>query len=66
MNRDELVALLRKRIKQAGTQSALARELGITSAYLHDILNGNREPGENVLSALGLRRVIAYVKEDKK
>lgn len=36
------VALIRKRL----TQGALAKELGITNAYLSDILRGNRKGGK--------------------
>lgn len=51
--------LLRRRL-DGKTQTALAAELGITPAYLSDILNFRREPGRRVLKALGLRRVISY------
>lgn len=36
------VALIRKRI----TQNEFAKELGITNAYLSDILRGNRKGGK--------------------
>ncbi len=36
------VALIRKRI----TQNQFAKELGITNAYLSDILRGNRKGGK--------------------
>lgn len=42
------------------TQAAVARELGISPAYLCDILAGRREPGPSVLKALGLERKISY------
>jgi transcriptional regulator with XRE-family HTH domain len=66
MTRDELVKLLQRRVQTAGTQAALAKELGITAAYLGDVLNGKRKPGPTVLNALGFRRVITYVKDEKK
>jgi transcriptional regulator with XRE-family HTH domain len=40
--------------------SDLAEELGIGRSYLSEIYSGKREPGETVLSALGLRREIVY------
>lgn len=36
------VALIRKRM----TQETFAKELGITKAYLYDILRGNRKGGK--------------------
>jgi len=66
MTRDELVKLLQRRVQTAGTQAALAKELGITAAYLGDVLNGKREPGPTLLNALGFRRVITYVRAGEK
>lgn len=42
------------------TQPQLARRLGISAQYLHDILHGRREPGESVLEFLGLEKVVIY------
>jgi transcriptional regulator with XRE-family HTH domain len=58
MTRGELVELLQRKVQRAGTQAALAKELGITAAYLGDVLHGKREPGPKLLNALGFRRVI--------
>jgi transcriptional regulator with XRE-family HTH domain len=51
--------LIRRRL-DGKTQAALAAELGITPAYLSDILNFRREPGRRVLKALGLQKVVSY------
>jgi transcriptional regulator with XRE-family HTH domain len=66
MTRDELVELLHRKVQRAGTQAALAVELGVTPVYLGDVLLGKREPGPKLLNALRFRRVITYVKDDKK
>jgi transcriptional regulator with XRE-family HTH domain len=66
MTRDELMKLIQQRVEQTGTQAALARELGITAVYLGDVLSGKREPGPKILDALGIRRVITYVKVGEK
>lgn len=42
------------------TQLSLARKLGISAQYLHDILHGRREPGESALEYLGLEKVVVY------
>ena len=62
MTRDELIQLVEKKVERAGTQLAVAKELGITSAYLGAVLRGKREPGPSILDALGIRRVITCVK----
>lgn len=47
--------------RRAGrTLAELARELEVSSAYLSDVMNGNREPGPKILDALGLERVVTY------
>ena len=51
---------LRQWAKQRGSQRALARELGVSEAYLSDIINGRRDPGRKILKALGLERVVDY------
>ncbi|MBI5651743.1 MAG: helix-turn-helix domain-containing protein [Chloroflexi bacterium] len=66
MTRDEVVELLRKKIEKAGTQVAIAREFGVTEAYISDILHGKSAPGEKVLVGLGLRRVVSYVRRETK
>jgi len=61
MTRASLVLRLRRRVRQAGqTQQTVARDLGISAAYLSDVLSGRREPGQKLLTALGLVRVVQY------
>ncbi len=57
MNETTVIDLLKKR-RGERTNSELAREVGISPQYLHDVLNGNRRPSEKILSFLGLRRDI--------
>ena len=56
----DAVSELRKRLDKAGTQTALAKELGISKPYLSDILKGKRDPGPKVLAQLGIRRVVTF------
>ena len=46
--------------REAGSQKAWAAAHGVSGAYLCDVLKGNREPGESILAALGLVRVVGY------
>ena len=43
-----------------GGQSAWAKIHGLSAAYVSDVLNGRREPGETICKALGIERVISY------
>jgi lambda repressor-like predicted transcriptional regulator len=45
---------------EAGSQKLWAAQAGVSQSYLSSVLSGRREPGESILAALGLVRVIAY------
>lgn len=45
--------------RKAGSDAALAREIGITRQALADVLSGRREPGPTILTFLRLRKVAA-------
>lgn len=60
----EVVALLRKRCEEAGTQKAFAESHGVSPQYVADVLRMKREPGEAMLGALGLRKVIVYMEAE--
>ena len=64
MTVEQVRTLLRKRCAAAGSMTTWAGENGVSIAYVSDILAGRREPGESVLTALGLERVISYRKKD--
>lgn len=44
------------------SQKDLADQLGVSPAYLSDVINGRREAGEKMLAALGLEKVVSYRK----
>lgn len=50
---------LRRRLARK-TQTALATELGVSTAYLNDVLQGRREAGEKLLKPLGMSKVVTY------
>ena len=52
--------LLREVEKAGGSQAEAAKRLGISAAYLHDMLNGRRTPGKKVLRKLKLKRVVSF------
>ena len=47
-------AILQKRLDAGISMRTLATELGVSAAYISDILAGNRDPGPAVLEPLGL------------
>jgi DNA-binding transcriptional regulator YdaS (Cro superfamily) len=62
MTNDQVIALLRKRIEQAGSQKAFAIQHELSPAFINDLLQGRREPSAAILHALGLERVVTFRK----
>ena len=61
MTEQKVINLLHLRIAQhGGGQVAAAHAMGISAAYLCDILHGRRAPAVPVLAWLGLERVVDY------
>ena len=56
--RDELTAA----VEREGTQTALARDLGISESFLGDILHGRRGISEKLANKLGWKRVTVFVR----
>jgi transcriptional regulator with XRE-family HTH domain len=54
-----------KRKQGDGTQEQLAARIGISPAYLCDVLKGNRKPKGKVLEFLGLEELTMY-RENKR
>lgn len=57
---DDVIALLKKRCEEAGSQRAFAIDSEISPQYITDVLRGKREPGAMILEALRLEKVIFY------
>ncbi len=57
-----VIEALQAEVAKTGSQAAAAKKLGITGAYVSDLLAGKREPGGKVLRALGFLRVVRYIK----
>lgn len=54
-------ALLRKRVREAGSERAWGRPRGISGATISNILAGRRKIGPRVALALGLKLVRRYI-----
>jgi DNA-binding transcriptional regulator YdaS (Cro superfamily) len=53
---------LRRACLRSGSQKAWAAAHGVSPAYVHDALQGRREPGAKILAALGYERRVRYVR----
>lgn len=62
MNKQEFISYIQSKIdsEYAGSQAAFARDHGMSAAYLNDVLNGRREPGQKVLDAVGAEKIVSY------
>ena len=53
---------LKREAETSGSFAALARRIGISGAYLSDIMSGKRNAGPKVLNYLGLNKRVSYEK----
>jgi hypothetical protein len=66
MNKDELIAYIHSIINERyqGSQIGFAQDHDISAAYVNDALRGRRDPGQKILEAVGVERVVTYRKTD--
>lgn len=50
-------------IRKLGTQKAVAEQLGCSSVYVSDLVNGRRDFSDQMLAKLGLRRTVVAVEK---
>ena len=60
MTRESVIRKLRQLIAEKGTAKAAAQFLGVSSQYLSDVLKGRRDPGDKILSSMGLQSRVVY------
>jgi hypothetical protein len=58
----DVVKILLDRIASAGSQVAVAVEIGCSTSYLNDVVHHKRRPGKKILGALGIQETILYTK----
>ena len=51
--------LLRDRLK-GRTYKEVGDEIGVSAAFICNVLKGKRKPGPKVLKALGLKKVVSF------
>lgn len=62
MTAEQALAQVRKAIDREGSQKAFALKVGISQAFLSDMLAGKRYLSSAVLAAAGLEKVVTYRK----
>lgn len=60
--KDQLIRDLKARCEKAGSQQTAADELGVSLAYVNDVLHLRREPGPTILTALGYEKIVTFKK----
>ena len=58
MRHTDPIRLLWQRVNRAGNQRAAATALGISQAYLSDLLHARRDCSARILAKLGLETII--------
>lgn len=67
MDAHDVLELLRRQVKEAGSISEYSRQSGVHPATLSNFLGGcYKKPGPTVLCALGLKAVVTYEPIEKK
>ena len=61
---EEARELIRDMVDTEGSQSAVAKQLGISASFVSDILAGSRKVSDRVAQKLGYSRVIMFEKQD--
>jgi plasmid maintenance system antidote protein VapI len=60
----ELLGIIREMVDKWGSQKELADHLGISNAYLSDIIRGNQAISSSVAKRLGYKRVVKFIAEE--
>jgi len=58
LTKDEFMARLRRRV--AGNQERFAARVGVSQAYISQVINEKVSPSEKVCREMGYRRVVLY------
>jgi transcriptional regulator with XRE-family HTH domain len=58
MNKTDMAEHIRQAVLKAGSQSAFARQCNVTRSYIHDLIQGRRDPGPKILDILGIEKVV--------
>ena len=60
ISKHEVMAMLNLVYERLGSWAKVAEEIGVSRAYMSDMVRGNRELGPKILSYLGLVKTVRY------
>jgi plasmid maintenance system antidote protein VapI len=63
ITQDEIKEIIEQMVTTWGSQRKLADHLGISAAFLSDIINGNKPVSNQVAQKLGYKKVVKYAKD---
>lgn len=63
ITQDEIKEIILQMVSKWGSQRAVADHLGISGAFLSDILNGNKPVSNQVAQKLGYKKIVKYAKD---
>lgn len=56
LTREDIIQLMRALADERGSQTAAAKEIGITLAYFNDVIQGRKDPGPSILQHFGVEK----------
>lgn len=59
-SRHDVMRMLFDSCLEAGSQKLWAQKHELSAPYVSEVLRGTREPGDSILKALGLIKVVTY------
>jgi hypothetical protein len=62
-NLSDVLRAIRVGAERTGSQKAFAKELGVSESYISNVVKGRQSPSENLLSRLGIRKVVEFFEE---
>lgn len=63
LSNEQLRQRIEDRISEIGSQSAWARHLGVSKAFVSNVMSGHRQASSKMLSDLGLERVMVIAEK---
>ena len=65
LDQKDVIRLLRSEVKREGSQKAWAKKYGVAPSAISMVLSGDKPPNDKIISALKLRRVVAFERVDE-
>lgn len=62
---EDVIARIKRMVESFPTAKDFAITYGLSEPYVHDLVNGRRLPGKKALKALGLKKVVYFVREER-